>query len=153
MKPKTINKIQPIRQTKIYNENAPHQKKSIQPMHKKLYESSLFESNFVNKSVVPSSHPSYIKDDGSKPKDMYTLYGNTKSVVIGFVPMKKIQVMPAHKKLYESVVQKSEFINKAQVPSSHISYDKKDYSYSVPKTTSFNKKIDFYKTTFDFLKP
>jgi hypothetical protein len=153
MKSNNSCKIFPLRQTKIFNEIAPYQTKTIQPMHKKIYESSLQESRFIKKVDIPETHPSYIKNDGSIHQDMYTLYNSNKSVVIGQVPMRKIKVQPMTKKIYEGTVQKSKFISKVPIPESHKSYDKQDYSYKVPNTPSFNKKVDLFRTTYNFLKP
>lgn len=152
MRSNTNKNITPIRETKFLNVQ-PNQKKSILPMHRKIYESSLLENKFIKKIEVPETHPSFVKDDGSNPKDNYFIYNESKTVVIKTTPMRKLQVMPMHKKLYESVTQKGKFINKIDIPSSHPSYNKKDYNYTTPNSQSFNKKLDLFKTTYDFLKP
>ncbi len=36
--------------------------RKISPMHKKLYESTMFNSSFTTKTEIPKSHPSYQKD-------------------------------------------------------------------------------------------
>jgi hypothetical protein len=153
LKSKTETKIKPMRETKIHNEIKPYQTKKILPVHQKIYESSLQENNFIKKVEIPQSHPSFLKDDGTNPIDRYTLYNSRKTVVIGYTPMKKIKIEPMHQKLYESVTQRGDFIKKVDVPQSHPTYNKKDYTYRVPNTISFEKKIDLYKTTYNFLNP
>lgn len=36
--------------------------RKISPMHKKLYESTMFNSQFTTKTEIPKTHPSYQKD-------------------------------------------------------------------------------------------
>ena len=153
LKSNTETNILNIRENIFHSESRTHQSKKIHPIHRKIYESSLQENKFIKKTEIPDSHPSFLKDDGTNLIDKYTLYNSKKTVVIGYTPMKKKKIEPMHQKFYESIKQKGDFIKKVAVPESHPSYNKKDYSYTIPKTESFGKKIDLYKTSYNFLNP
>jgi len=99
--------------------------------------------------VIPKEKPaqktiSYYESKLSKGKKAVP------TVSIDFKPKEKT---PMHFKLYDSQMQDDLKLKKRpEIPKSHPSFKKEDDTYKPPETASFKKKLDCYKTSYNFLK-
>ena len=114
----------------------------------------------LTEEKTSSTNSKIFNNDRSNPK-----FNGIKTVTIDFEPMKNIAISPMHRKLYESSYQQvkkliknfkiyfqDKNIKKVHIPESHSSYKKLDDSYKPITTPTFKKKMEFYKTTYNFLK-